>query len=200
MGKEFASSPGHAGAARATFRHMLRDALRSLLRAIPNLISLSRLALAAAFATTDLASTRALIVLAASVTDVLDGWLARVMRTQSRTGALIDPIADRAFVTIAVATLAIDGVFSALDCVLLLFRDGMTVVGFAVARMTPSLRPVTFKARVSGKIATGMQLLTLVAALVRPVWVPGLIVGVGLISLWAVADYTRMLYRKRIRT
>ena len=179
---------------------MLRDALRSLLRAIPNLISLSRLALAAAFATSGDASTRALIVLAASVTDVLDGWLARVMRTQSRTGALIDPIADRAFVTIAVATLAIDGVFSALDCALLLFRDGMTVVGFAVARMTPSLRPVTFKARMSGKITTGMQLLTLVAALVRPVWVPGLIVGVGLVSLWAVADYAWMLHRKRVRT
>lgn len=178
---------------------MLRDALRSLLRAIPNLISLSRLALAAAFATADSASTRALVVLAASVTDVLDGWLARMMRTQSRTGALIDPIADRAFVTIAVATLAIEGAVSPVDCVLLLFRDGMTVIGYFVAKAVPSLKAVTFKARVSGKVTTGMQLLTLVAALVRPVWVPGLVVGVGLVSLWAVADYTWMLHRSRAR-
>ncbi|MBI2797054.1 MAG: CDP-alcohol phosphatidyltransferase family protein [Gemmatimonadetes bacterium] len=178
---------------------MLRDALRSLLRAIPNLISLSRLALAAAFATADSASTRALVVLAASVTDVLDGWLARMMRTQSRTGALIDPIADRAFVTIAVATLAIEGAVSPVDCALLLFRDGMTVIGYFVAKAVPSLKAVTFKARVSGKVTTGMQLLTLVAALVRPVWVPGLVVGVGLVSLWAVADYTWMLHRSRAR-
>ena len=179
---------------------MLRDALRTLLRAIPNLISLSRLALAAAFASADLASTRALVVLAASITDVLDGWLARMMRSQSRTGALIDPIADRAFVTIAVATLAVEGTLSPVDCVLLLLRDGMTVIGFFVARATPSLRRVTFKARMSGKVTTGMQLLTLLAALVRPVWVPGLAVGVGLVSLWAVADYTWMLHRNRARS
>ena len=178
---------------------MLSDLFRSLLRAIPNLISLSRLALAAAFVTSDEASTRAVVVLAASLTDVLDGWLARVMKTQSRTGALIDPIADRAFITIAVATLAMDGVFSAVDCVLLLFRDGMTVIGWFVARAMPSLRGVTFRARRSGKITTGMQLVTLVAALVRPAWVPGLAVGVGVLSLWAVSDYTRMLYRERKR-
>ena len=178
---------------------MIRDALRSLLRAIPNLVSLSRLALAAAFATSDTPSARALVVLAASLTDVLDGWLARVMKTQSRTGALIDPIADRAFITIAVATLASEGVFSVIECVLLLLRDGMTVIGFFVARAVPSLKGITFRARRSGKITTGMQLVTLVAALVHPGWVPGLAVGVGILSLWSVADYTRMLYRERAK-
>ena len=194
---------GMTGAERATrpitFMPMIRDAFRSLLRAIPNLISLSRLALAAAFVTTGGAGSRAVVVLAASLTDVIDGWLARVMKTQSRTGALIDPIADRAFITIAVATLAAEGAFTPLEIVCLLFRDGMTVIGWFVARAMPSLRSVTFRARKSGKVTTGLQLVTLVAALVRPVWVPGLSVGVGVLSLWAVADYTMMLHRERAR-
>ncbi len=41
----------------------------------------------------------------AAVTDWLDGYLARLWRQQSRFGAMLDPIADKAMVVIALATL-----------------------------------------------------------------------------------------------
>lgn len=167
--------------------------LRAVLRAIPNLVSLSRLALAAAFASVDAPDTRAAIVLGAAITDVLDGWIARIMRTQSRSGALIDPIADRAFMAIAMFTVLFDGMITGGECFLVLMRDIATVIGYVVAKCSPRLRRVTFKARVSGKITTGLQLVTLVAVLLKPAWVAGLTVGLGVVSLWAIADYTRAL-------
>lgn len=173
--------------------------LRAVLRAIPNLVSLSRLALAAAFSLAEAPHTRAAIVLGAAVTDVLDGAIARLMRTQSRTGALIDPIADRAFMAVAMFTVLVDGMISPGECFLLLMRDLATVIGFVVSRFTPALRKVTFKARVSGKITTGLQLVALVAVLLKPAWVPGLTVGTAVVGLWAIGDYTWALNRARKR-
>ncbi len=45
------------------------------------------------------------IFLAAAVTDFLDGWLARRLGQESRLGAILDPIADKAMVVIALALL-----------------------------------------------------------------------------------------------
>lgn len=173
--------------------------LRAVLRAIPNLVSLSRLALAAAFSTVEAPHTRAGIVLGAAITDMLDGWIARVMRAQSRSGALIDPIADRAFMAVAIFTVLIDGMITPGECFLILMRDAATVIGYFVAKLSPSLRKLTFKARVSGKITTGLQLVTLVSVLLKPAWVPGLTVGTAVVSLWAIADYTWALARARAR-
>ena len=173
--------------------------LRAILRAIPNLVSLSRLGLGAAFIVMDDRGARAVIVLAAALTDVVDGWIARAMKTQSRAGALIDPIADRAFVFAAVSTLLFEGQLSTGQYFTLLTRDLANAVGFLVARAVPWLRPITFRARASGKVTTGLQMVALVAVLVRPAWVPGLVVGVGVLSIWAIVDYTWMLWRERDR-
>src|SRR5687768_11656936 len=72
---------------------------------LPNVVSLSRLGLAAAFIGTTDTMPRIVLVAVASFTDVLDGWLACRRNAVSRWGALIDPISDRAFVLAAAATL-----------------------------------------------------------------------------------------------
>lgn len=173
--------------------------LRAILRAIPNLVSLSRLALGAAFIVADERGARAVIVLAAALTDMVDGWIARAMKTQSRAGALIDPIADRAFVFAAVSTCLFEGQISTGEYFTLLTRDLANAIGFLVARAVPWLRPITFRARASGKVTTGLQMVALIAVLVRPAWVAGLVVGVGVLSVWAIVDYTWMLWRERDR-
>ena len=73
----------------------IRAGSRAGLRAIPNILSSSRVALAAAFVVLDDVNTRLLLVGLAGLTDVLDGWIARRARVTSKWGALIDPIADR---------------------------------------------------------------------------------------------------------
>lgn len=172
---------------------------RAGLRSIPNIISLSRVALAAAFVMDHDPNARILIVLAAGVTDMLDGWLARRAGLTSRFGALVDPFADRVFALVAVATFVYEGSLSTFEYFIMIFRDLMTAIGFLVARSVPWLRPVEFRARWSGKAVTALQMVTFVALLKFPEYVKPLIWSVGLLSLYSVVDYTLALWRARAK-
>lgn len=167
------------------------------LRQVPNLISLSRLVLAAAFVAINTAEARMVVILLAAVTDFLDGYIARRASLTSRGGALIDPIADRVFVLVAVSTFLFLGGIDTLGYFIIIFRDLMTAIGFLVARIIPWLRPIAFRSRWSGKLVTAFQLLTFMAILVRPDWVRPLLMAVFLSSCWAVYDYTMGLWRER---
>lgn len=156
--------------------------------------------MAVAFALTTAPGTRLALVVAASLTDYLDGWLARRANLATKWGALIDPIADRIFVFTAVCIFLFEGAITSTQYFVLISRDIMTAVGFLVARAVTWLRPVAFRARLSGKIVTTLQLATLVAILMRPHLADVLITLVGMTSLWAVIDYTLMLWRERERT
>lgn len=173
---------------------------RRTLLLLPSAISLSRLFMAVAFALTIAPGTRLALVVAASLTDYLDGWLARRANLATKWGALIDPIADRIFVFTAVCIFLVEGAITSTQYFVLISRDIMTAVGFLVARAVTWLRPVAFRARLSGKIVTTLQLATLVALLMRPHLADVLITLVGMTSLWAVIDYTLMLWRERERT
>jgi phosphatidylglycerophosphate synthase len=167
---------------------------------LPNAVSLSRVVLAAAFPAASSPMSRATLVAVASISDVLDGWLARRRNAVSRWGALIDPIADRAFVLAAAATLVAQGGLTPLQCAVLLVRDVMTAIGFIVARLITWLRPVVFRSRPLGKGVTVLQLTALFAAILRPSAVTPLVATVGLVSVVATADYTLALWRARDRT
>ncbi len=170
---------------------------RRPLLVLPSLISLTRLGMAAAFAMIPVPATRVALVVAASLTDFLDGWLARRANLATRWGALIDPIADRMFVFTAVCVFLFEGAISSTQYFVLLSRDIMTAVGFLVARSSPRLRPIPFRARLSGKIVTTLQLAVLLALLLRPAQAGILIVLVGVTAAWAIVDYTLMLWRER---
>lgn len=164
---------------------------------IPNVISLSRTALAAAFVLVHDSRSRIILVLIAAVTDFLDGFIARVADLRSAAGALIDPIADRVFVLAAVSAYVVDGHLSAAQFFIFISRDLATAVGFIVARIIPWLRPVVFRARLLGKAVTVLQLATLVAVLVHPPATTGLIIAIGILSAMSIIDYTLALWRAR---
>ena len=172
----------------------------SALWTLPNAVSLSRFALAAAFLTTTDAGPRVALLVAASVSDVLDGWLARRRNAVTRWGALIDPVSDRAFVFAAAWTLVVSGRLTLMQCGLLLIRDVMTAIGFLVARVVQWLRPVAFRARPLGKGVTVLQLTALLAAVLRPAVVQPFVLAVGATSVAATVDYTIALWRWRDRT
>ena len=167
---------------------------------LPNVVSLSRVVLAAGFVASSEVGERLALLGAASFSDLLDGWLARRRNSVSRWGALIDPIADRIFALAAVASLLAGGQLTLVEFAVLLFRDVMTTIGFFVARVVKWLRPVHFRARPLGKVVTGLQLGAVLAAIAwRPV-LPALVVAVGVTSAAATADYTVTLWRERDRT
>lgn len=173
---------------------------RGTLVSLPNAVSMSRLLLAVAFVAANDARVRLGLIGAASLTDYLDGWIARRQHTTSDWGALIDPLADRIFVFTAVCVYLVSHAISTVQYFVLISRDLMTAIGFLVARSVPMLRPVHFRARPLGKIVTVLQLLTLIAVLALPGAVARLIVLVGVASALAIADYTMALWNQRARS
>ena len=170
---------------------------RGSLISLPNAISLSRIVFAAGFVAVPEAGARLALIGAASATDFLDGWVARRRGSVSRWGALIDPLADRAFVLAAVASFVARGELSPGQAVTLLARDIATALGFVVAQAVPALRRARFVARPLGKLVTMLQLATLFAVLLAPWLVAWLIVAIGVLSAGAIADYTVALWRGR---
>jgi CDP-diacylglycerol--glycerol-3-phosphate 3-phosphatidyltransferase len=166
---------------------------------LPNLVSSSRVALAVGFVASDAVPTKLALIGIASLTDFLDGWLARRTKGTSRFGALLDPIADRFFVLGVVISYVAGGQLNAWQAVAIMFRDVMSVIGFFVARSVSWLRAIPFKARPIGKAVTVVQLVTFLAVLLAPTLVNGLVWLVATLGLAATTDYTLMLWRQRVR-
>ena len=172
---------------------------RGALFTLPNTVSLSRLVLALAFVLISGPWERVALIAIAGLTDFMDGWLARHDRNETTAGALIDPIADRIFVFVAISVFLVEGDLSVGQYFIFLSRDLATAVGFVVAKVIPWLRPAVFRARILGKIVTVVQLITLVAVIVMPELTNILILIIGVISAASIIDYTIALWRARIR-
>jgi phosphatidylglycerophosphate synthase len=121
---------------------------------IPNLLTGLRLALAATFPLLA-PEYRGAVVLAAGLSDVLDGWIARRFHAITPLGQLLDGIADKAFVLAAVVTLAWVGEIPWWEGLLVMTRD--VVVG-AIALRCASVRAWAafhhMRPRWSGKATT----------------------------------------------
>ncbi|MEP6779284.1 MAG: CDP-alcohol phosphatidyltransferase family protein [Gemmatimonadaceae bacterium] len=170
---------------------------RSRYLTVPNLVSSSRVMLAFGFIAYDAAPIRLALIGVASLTDFLDGWLARRSQVTSRLGALLDPVADRFFALSVVFAYLIDGQLTAWQGVAIMFRDVMSVIGFFVARNVSWLRPIPFMARPVGKVVTFGQLTVFLAVLLKPTWVNALVIIVAILGVVATIDYTLMLWRER---
>jgi len=167
---------------------------------LPNTMSLSRVVLALAFVLVSEPWDRIALIAVAAFTDFMDGWLARHEKTESTAGALLDPIADRIFVFVAISTYLVEGQLTTAQYFIFLTRDLATAAGFIVAKIIPTLRPAVFRARMLGKIVTVVQLITLVAIVVMPELTDALILTIGLVSAASIVDYTIALWRGRARS
>lgn len=166
---------------------------------VPNLVSTSRVVLAVGFLAMDAVPVRLALIGVASLTDFLDGWIARRTKVVSRFGALIDPVADRFFVLCVVIAYVLGDQLTVWQAVVIFFRDIMSLIGWFTARNVSWLRPIRFRARPLGKVVTALQLLTFIAVLLAPSTVDPLVILVGVLGLLATVDYTLMLWRERVR-
>ena len=160
---------------------------------LPNIVSVSRVPLAAGFLLTEKTSLRLALLGMASASDLLDGYIARRTGRTTRWGAVIDPIADKLFVLAALTAFLVRDDLSARDYAVLLARDIATSVGAVVALAIPGLDPRDFKARLSGKLVTVLQLVALLALCVAPGWLGAIVIVVGVASIVSIADYTLAL-------
>lgn len=126
----------------------------------------------------------------ASITDFLDGYIARKNHLVTDFGKFMDPLADKCLTTAAFIYMVADGVCSPVVLAIILFRE------FAVAgvRMIAAESGTVIAANMWGKVKTVLQMLTIIfyyfaAALGNPTD----IAGVGLITMvliWLVAAAT----------
>jgi cardiolipin synthase len=132
------------------------------------------------------------IFVIASVTDYFDGYLARAWQQQSALGRMLDPIADKLLVSVAILVLGVDGMFDGTSfwaAVIILMRE-IFVSGLRefLAELRVSV-PVTRLA----KWKTTMQLIALAALLIAPALQgarQGFIINLGLTFFWATALVT----------
>lgn len=172
--------PGKPGFARGT-----------LLAFVPNLLSVFRIALALCFPCVPV-GWRALTVLAGGLSDLVDGAFSRLFRVTSTAGQILDPIADKLFVTAVVLTLLVEKQLLLWQAAFVGFRDIAVVAGsgsMVVLRGWSALKhmPPTLV----GKLTTALQFAYILALVARPAWAPFLLVPTGLCSVAAGVDYLR---------
>jgi CDP-diacylglycerol---glycerol-3-phosphate 3-phosphatidyltransferase len=177
---------------------------------IPNLLSVFRVIAAPCVAFAFLIFERpqadliaVILFIAAAATDYLDGWLARILRQESAFGQMLDPIADKAMVTIALAmviTLYDMEWPIVIPAVLIMLREVL------VAGLREFLGDVKLQVTPLAKWKTTLQMIAIGLLLLRGALVPGeaarpvianlvsnaaiAAAAIGLVLLWIAAWFT----------
>jgi len=133
---------------------------------IPNILTLLRIILTPVLVIFLMEGSyfKALIVFAVSgLSDGLDGFLARTLKQQTKLGAYLDPIADKALLTSSFLTLAILGILPGWLTVVVISRDCIILLGIAVLSfmsISVEIRPAFIS-----KVTTMLQPLTVLMVL-----------------------------------
>ncbi len=161
---------------------------------VSNLLSLSRIPLGVMFLLTSDARVLAGVVIAGALTDLLDGFIARVSRTTSEVGILLDPFCDKIFVLLGVVSFLPGGQLDWAGFLILVLRDVFTGGSYLVSRLVGHV--MAPRSRMAGKVTTFLQLNTLLALIFWPMYVPLFVLAVGIGSVYTIIDYTIFLIRK----
>ncbi|MGA8142438.1 MAG: CDP-alcohol phosphatidyltransferase family protein [Candidatus Acidiferrales bacterium] len=108
------------------------------------------------------------ILVAAGVSDALDGLLARGLNQKTPLGAYLDPIADKLLLSSSYFILALKGKITWWLTILVLGRDVLILVACAVILITVGYRP--FPPSIWGKATTFFEILLVVLVLVLAIW------------------------------
>jgi len=141
----------------------------------------------------------ALLFLAAGLTDLLDGYLARRLKRVSALGAFLDPLADKLLVDGTLVALAVRGEVPWLLVAFLLARDaGITLLRTRSLARRAQLRPSALAKRKTASLVVGVALLllgTAAAGTARTLLVGLAWVVIGLAVLLTVASLVEYAIR-----
>jgi CDP-diacylglycerol---glycerol-3-phosphate 3-phosphatidyltransferase len=152
---------------------------------IPNFISLLRIPLALLFLQ-DNTLLRAIAIIFAMFTDILDGYFARRFQATSRFGTILDPFTDKFFVVFVLIILMKENQLTLLEACAFICRDFSVVLfGFYLA-FRNRLMTYRFRAIWCGKVTTGLQFMVLLCLAFHipiPYYLYGTFVFLGLLAL-----------------
>jgi CDP-diacylglycerol---glycerol-3-phosphate 3-phosphatidyltransferase len=140
----------------------------------------------------------AVVFAAASVTDAIDGRLARSRNAVTTFGKLMDPIADKLLVMAALIALVSLNRLEAWVAMVIIAREfAVTVLRVAAGTQ----QGVVISASAFGKLKTAVQVvmvMVLIAVHGRPVWVDLLVYATVVITVLSGADYFFGMSRRRV--
>ncbi len=159
-------------------------------------IGLIPLIIVAYYSSLDWANSLAAILFAvASITDWLDGYLARKLKQSSDFGAFLDPVADKILVTVILIMLV--AVYPALCIAAIVIITRELLVSALREWMATSGKRGTVAVAFTGKLKTTVQMLAIIALLLAEESLPGYVLQTGyvliniaaLLSIWSMFHY-----------
>ncbi|CAA9493052.1 MAG: CDP-diacylglycerol--glycerol-3-phosphate 3-phosphatidyltransferase [uncultured Solirubrobacterales bacterium] len=163
---------------------------------LPNAITLARVALVPVVVLTLLDARRggspivpAALVVVAALSDALDGYLARRTNEVTEFGRIVDPIADKALITGALAVLAVQDRVAVWVAVAIVGRE----LAVTALRSVAGRRGITVSVSRLGKNKTTLQVVAIVTLILAPDpyawWVLALVYAALALTLVSGAEY-----------
>jgi CDP-diacylglycerol--glycerol-3-phosphate 3-phosphatidyltransferase len=176
---------------------------------LPNVLTVLRIMLVPVLVVALLGNTPSGDVLAAvvfalaSLTDFIDGYLARARDSITNFGKLMDPLADKLLVVAALISLVSLNRLAAWVAMVIITRE----LAVTVLRLGASQAGVVMAASMFGKVKTCLQIAAILAVIAvhgRPLWLTGLIYLTVLVTVLSGLDYffgvRRLMARAERRT
>jgi CDP-diacylglycerol--glycerol-3-phosphate 3-phosphatidyltransferase len=162
---------------------------------LPNVLTLVRIMLVPVLVVALLEKTSggdllaAIVFATASLTDAIDGYLARSRNWVTTFGKLMDPVADKLLIVAALIALVSLGRLDAWVAMVIIAREfAVTALRVAVGAQ----QGVVIPASPWGKIKTAVQVAMVIALIAvhgRPVWLTALIYVTVAVTVLSGADY-----------
>src|SRR5437763_16371555 len=169
---------------------------------LPNLLTVVRILLVPVLVVALLEKTgggdllAAIVFAIASLTDAIDGYLARSRNWVTSFGKLMDPIADKLLIVAALIALVSLGRLAAWVAMVIICREFAVT---ALRLVAGAQQGVVIPASALGKLKTAVQVamvISLIAVHGRPLWVSVLVYATVLVTVLSGADYFFGLRRR----
>jgi CDP-diacylglycerol--glycerol-3-phosphate 3-phosphatidyltransferase len=170
---------------------------------LPNLLTVLRIMLVPALVVALLGNTpggdvlAAVVFALASLTDFIDGYLARARDSITTFGKLMDPLADKLLIVAALVSLVSLHRLAAWVAMVIITRE----LAVTVLRLAATQAGVVMAASMFGKVKTCLQIVTILAIIAvhgHPVWVTAMLYATVVVTVLSGLDYFFGL-RKRMQ-
>jgi CDP-diacylglycerol--glycerol-3-phosphate 3-phosphatidyltransferase len=169
---------------------------------VPNVLTLLRILLVPVLVVALLDHTpngdllAAIVFVVASLTDLLDGYLARSRNAITTFGKLMDPLADKLLIVAALLALVSLGRLAAWVAMVVITRE----LAVTVLRAGATQQGVVIAASSFGKVKTCLQIGAVLALIAvgspTPLWVDALVYATVIVTVVSGADYFLGLRRR----
>jgi len=172
---------------------------------LPNMLTVLRIMLVPVLVVALLGNTpegdvlAAIVFALASLTDFIDGRLARSRQTVTTFGKLMDPLADKLLIVAALVALVSLNRLEAWVAMVIITRE----LAVTMLRLGATQAGVVMEASMFGKLKTCMQIaliLALIAVHGQPLWVSLLLYATVLVTIVSGLDFFFGLRRRLART